>query len=269
MNCHLSDRFGDASARGYNQGFGSISGQFIPAILRAARVGHGHRMLDVATGTGVAAAAAVELVGPSGRVTATDLSPSMMEQARERLGLVPNLSFAIEDGQSLTFPDEAFDAVVCAMGLMLFPDPARGLSEFRRVLRVGGWAAVSVNTTPERAFATRVDAIIARHAPERAATAARYFSIGTADRLRALFEAAGFQDVETFTEARQFPFASFLEYFRPIEEGQGPTGQAFVQLPAGIQDAVRSDTRRQVEGDAATGGPINVQVEILFGCGRR
>ena len=265
----MSDRFGDASARGYNQGFGSISGQFIPAILRAARVGRGHRILDVATGTGVAAAAAVELVGPSGQVTATDLSPAMMEQARERLGSMPNASFAVEDGQSLTFPDEAFDAVVRAMGLMLFPDPARGLAEFRRVLRIGGWAAVSVNTTPERAFATRVDAIIGRHAPDRAATAARYFSLGATGRLRALFEAAGFQDVETFTEVRRFPFASFREYFKPIEEGQGPTGQAFVQLSAGIQDAVRSNARRQLEGDAATGGPIDVEVETLFGCGRR
>ncbi|MGA3002061.1 MAG: class I SAM-dependent methyltransferase [Acetobacteraceae bacterium] len=265
----MDDRFGGASARGYNQGFGSISGEFIPAILRAARVSLGHRMLDVATGTGVAAAAAVDVVGPTGHVTATDLSPAMLDQARERLGSVPNVSFMVEDGQSLTFPDGEFDALVCAMGLMLFPDPVRGLSEFRRVLRAGGWAAVSVNTTPERAFATRVDAIIGRHAPERAAMAGRYFSLGAAQLLRPLFEAAGFQDVEIFTEIRHFPFSSFVEYFRPIEEGQGPTGQAFAQLPASIQEAVRIDTRRQLEGDAAIGGPINVEVEILFGCGRR
>jgi hypothetical protein len=47
------------------------------------------------------------------------------------------------------------------MGLKLFPDPVRGLSEFRGVLREGGWASVSVNTVPQRAFTTRADAISA------------------------------------------------------------------------------------------------------------
>src|SRR5579864_6373108 len=140
----MSDRFGGASAAGYDRGFGSISGQFIPGLLRAARVGSGQRVLDIATGTGVAAEAAAEAVGPSGAVVATDLSPDMLERARERLAAMPNVALAIEDGQSLTFPDEQFDAVLCAMGLMLFPDPSRGLSEFRRVLREGRWAAVSV-----------------------------------------------------------------------------------------------------------------------------
>lgn len=265
----MSDRFGGASAAGYDRGFGSISGQFIPGLLRAARVGPGHRVLDVATGTAAAAEAAVHAIGPSGALIATDLSPAMLERARERLGAMPNVSIAIEDGQSLTFPDEQFDAVLCAMGLMLFPDPARGLAEFHRVLRDGGWAAVSVNTVPERAFATRVDAIIGRHAPERAATGACYFSLGNAALLSSLFKAAGFRDIETFTEARRYPFSSFASYFKPIEEGQGPTGQAYATLPTEIQQRVREDARRQLEGDAAAGGPVEVEVELLFGCGRR
>jgi ubiquinone/menaquinone biosynthesis C-methylase UbiE len=107
-------------------------------------VGPRHRVLDVATGTGVAAEAAIEAVGRSGAVVATDLSPAMLEKARGRLSEKLNVSLAVEDGQSLTFPDQQFDAVLCAMGLMLFPDPARGLSEFRCVVREGRWAAVSV-----------------------------------------------------------------------------------------------------------------------------
>ena len=197
----MGERFGAASAGGYDRGFGHVSREFIPALLRAARLAPGQQVLDVATGTGMAAGASVEAVGPSGHVVATDLFPAMLEKARERLGHLPNVSLALADGQALTLPDESFDAVLCAMGLMLFPDPARGLAEFRRVLRFGGWAAASVNTTPERAFATRVDAVIGRHAPERAATAARYFSLGDAGRLRSLFAAAGFREVETFTEA--------------------------------------------------------------------
>jgi ubiquinone/menaquinone biosynthesis C-methylase UbiE len=265
----VSERFGRASADGYDRGFGSVSGQFVPALLRAARVSPGQAVLDIATGTGAAAEAAAAAVGPSGRVVATDLSAAMLEKARVRLGALPNVSFAREDGQALTFADSEFDAVLCAMGLMLFPDPGRGLSEFHRVLRRSGWAAVSVNTTPERAFATRIDAVIAGHVPELAATADRYFSLRDARRLRSLFEVAGFKDMETTTEVRHFPFGSFAEYFSPVEAGEGPTGQAFIALPADIRRTVREEVRRQLEGDANRRAPIQVEVELLFGCGRK
>jgi SAM-dependent methyltransferase len=155
------------------------------------------------------------------------------------------------------------------MGLMLFPDPGHGLSEFRRVLRDGGRAAVSVNTIPERSFATRIDAVIGRHVPDMAATAERYFSLGDARRLGSLFEAAGFREVETATVARRFSFPSFAAYFAPVDTGQGPTGQAFSALPAEVRCAVREDVRRQLEGDTGRGGPIEVDVELLFGSGRK
>jgi ubiquinone/menaquinone biosynthesis C-methylase UbiE len=265
----MSDRFSGASAAGYDRGFGSISGQFIPALLRAARVGPAYKVLDVATGTGIAAEAAIKTIGPSGSLVATDLSPAMLERARERLALRPNVSFAVEDGQSLNFPDSEFDAVLCAMGLMLFPSPSCGLSEFRRVLREDGWAAVSVAIVPGRAFHTRVDAIIAKHVPEHTVTSARYFSLGKPELLRSLFTEAGFRDVETFTEVRRYLFSSFATYFKPIEDGQGPTGQAYVALPVDIQQAVRENARQQLECKTSPGGPVEVEVELLFGCGRR
>jgi ubiquinone/menaquinone biosynthesis C-methylase UbiE len=265
----MSKRFDAAGSAGYHRGFGSISGEFIPDLLRAARVSVGQRVLDVATGTGVAAEAAVRAVGPSGAVVATDLSPAMLEQARARIGALPNVSLSVENGQAMTFPDGQFDAVLCAMGLMFFPDPASGLSEFHRVLRADGWAAVSVNTVPERAFVTRVDAIIDRHAPERTASSARYFSLGKPGLLRDLLAAAGFRDVETFTQARRYTFSSFAAYFQPIEDGEGPTGLAYVAQPTEIQQLVREETRRQLEGNRATGEPVEVEVELLYGCGRR
>ena len=218
---------------------------------------------------GIAAEAAIRAIGPSGSLVATDLSPAMLERARERLALRQNVSFAVDDGQSLNFPDSEFDAVLCAMALMLFPSPGRGLSEFRRVLRRDGWAAVSVATVPERAFHTRVDAIIAKHVPDHSVTSARYFSLGNPELLRSLFTAAGFRDVETFTEVRCFPFGSFAAYFKPIEEGQGPTGRAYVALPADILQAVRENARQQLERKTRPGGPIEVEVELLFCCGRR
>jgi ubiquinone/menaquinone biosynthesis C-methylase UbiE len=100
------------------------------------------RVLDIAAGTGLSAEAALFAVGPTGHVTAADVSPAMAEKARERLSEACNASVLAEDAQALSFSDETFDAVACNLGLMFFPEPVRGLSEFRRVLRPGGWTAV-------------------------------------------------------------------------------------------------------------------------------
>jgi ubiquinone/menaquinone biosynthesis C-methylase UbiE len=104
--------------------------------LRVADVTPGMRVLDIATGTGLSAAA-LTAVGPTGHVTAADVSPAMAGKARERLGNAPNASVFVEDGQALSFANCGFDAVLCNLGLIFFPDPVRGLSEFRRVLSRG------------------------------------------------------------------------------------------------------------------------------------
>ena len=73
----MSERFHfEAGAAGYDRGFGSVSPKFIPALLRAAKLTAGQRVLDVATGSGLAAQAACGIVGPSGHVVATDISSS-------------------------------------------------------------------------------------------------------------------------------------------------------------------------------------------------
>jgi ubiquinone/menaquinone biosynthesis C-methylase UbiE len=138
-------------------------------------------------------------------VVAADISLPMLEWAKERLGGLPSMSTAVEDAQALSVPEASFDAVLCSLGLMLVPDPARGLAEFRRVLRPRGRAAVSVETTPERSFTTRTNTAIGRHVPSRAAAAARYHSLGDPGRLRALFKAAGFSEIEAGTETRRYP----------------------------------------------------------------
>jgi len=259
-------QFRESAAAGYDRAVGHMTRQLLPQLLRAARLAPGQRVLDIATGTGIAAEAAAQAVGPSGHVVAADVSSAMVERARERLGRLPNVAFAVEDGQALTFPDQGFDAVLCNMGLMYFPDPARGLAEFRRVLRPGGRAVVSNNTTPERSLISRVLVIIGRHVPAKAAEAARLFSLGDEARLRALFGAAGFGAVECATETLHIGFPSFDAYFGGVEQGAGNVGQEYMALPEEVRRAVREEARRDV-GD--TGGSVEVVVEAKIGSGLR
>jgi tRNA A58 N-methylase Trm61 len=84
----MSERFHfDAGAAGYDRGFGSVSPKFIPALLRTAKLTAGQQVLDVATGSGLAAQAACGIVGPSGHVVATDISAPILDQARPTCGV--------------------------------------------------------------------------------------------------------------------------------------------------------------------------------------
>jgi ubiquinone/menaquinone biosynthesis C-methylase UbiE len=256
----------DEAASAYDQAVAHVSTHFLPFLLRAARLEPGQRVLDVATGTGLAAETVLGVVGPGGHVTAADVSEAMADRARRRLAGLPNASVVVADGQSLSFEDGTFDAVVCSLGLMFFPDPARGLSQFHRVLRPGGRAAVSVNTTPERSYNGRINVIIARRAASLVESAARTFSLGEAGRLSSLFEGAGFRDVQTTTKAHRFVLPSFEAFFGPFERGGGSSGQAYLTLPEAERRAVREEVKRNL-GD--TGGPIGIDVELRFASGRR
>lgn len=254
------------AADGYDGAFAQVTTHFAPCLLRAAQLEPGMRILDIATGTGLVAEAALDVIGSGGHVTAADLSPAMADKARARLGNSQNASVAVEDGQALSYPGESFDAVVCSLGLMFFPEPQRGLAEFHRVLRRGGRAAVSVNTVPGRSYNTRINLAISRYLPSLAEAAARVFSLGDEMKLRSLFEAAEFRDVEITTQTRVFTLPSFDAYFAPFEQGAGSPGQAFISLPEAARRAVRDELRRDL-GD--TGGAIEVEVEYRFASGQR
>ena len=258
--------FKDAAAAEYDRAFAHVTAYFMPFLLRAAHVAPGMRVLDIATGTGLSAAAALAAVGPTGHVAAADVSPAMAEKARERLGNAPNTSVSVEDGQALSFADSSFDVVLCNLGLMFFPDPARGLSEFRRVLRPGGRVAVSVNTVVECSYNHQINEMIARHMPSLAEAVARTFALGEASRLRSVFDQAGLTDFETDTVKHTFVLPSFDAYYGPFERGGASTGQALAALPVEIRRAVREEVRRDL---ADTGGPVEAVAEYRIASARR
>jgi ubiquinone/menaquinone biosynthesis C-methylase UbiE len=254
---------------GFDRTFGLRMREFVPSLVRLARAAPGNRVLDIATGTGNAAEAAVAAVGPSGHVTAADDTPAMIEQARKRLGSLPNITFAIERAAALTFADASFDVVLCSMALMIFPDRQRALSGFHRVMRDGGRLSVSINTRPERSLTGAVRMAVAPHVPPIAEAMTHHHSLNSADRLRALLEGAGFRSVETVTETRKFPFPSFDAYFEPFEQGGGPWGAAYVKLPPDARSAVREDVQRILAGNTRADGELVIEADILFGCGTK
>jgi ubiquinone/menaquinone biosynthesis C-methylase UbiE len=85
-----------------NEGVGCMTKQVVPGLLRMADLTSGLHVLDIAAGTGLASEAAAAAVGPSGHVTAADISPAMLEQARKRLFGLAQVALDVQDGTALT-----------------------------------------------------------------------------------------------------------------------------------------------------------------------
>lgn len=93
------------------------------------------RILEVACGTGQN----IPLFAAGSQITAVDLSPKMLEVARENMtkhGL--NVNFAVMDAEKLEFPDGSFDTVVSTLSTCTFPNPVKALQEIKRVCRPNG-----------------------------------------------------------------------------------------------------------------------------------
>jgi len=251
----------------YERYIGRWSRLFVPTLLNAAEIRDGDRVLDVATGTGEAAQLALERVGKSGLVVGADISSAMLNEARARLRS-SNFLPAVSDGQSLGFPDATFDAVICQLGLMFFPKPARGLAEFRRVLRSGRRAAVCVISLASRAPMWGILAeTLSDYLPEHAKTLNLSFSLADAAQLELLFRAAGFSGTRVTREVRRDVIPSFDEYWAPIESGTGSLPHAYLALPEPSRRAVQAKVRELLVRFESN-GRLELSVEMLIASGQ-
>jgi SAM-dependent methyltransferase len=224
-------------------------------------------VLDVSTGTGEAALMTLPIVGTSGFVIGADISPAMLEGARNRLN-EPSFWPVAADGQALPFGDVSFDCVICQLGLQFFPNPAHGLVEFRRVLRSGGRVAICVISTPDKApmWGILADAL-GRLVPALQSILYLSFSLGDPARLEDLLTGAGFRDVSVEREIREDITESFDEYWDPIEAGIGSIPQSYLTLSDVDRRSVREEVRARLS-QFESNGKLLMSVEMLIGRGR-
>jgi SAM-dependent methyltransferase len=136
----------------YAASFGAATREFCDALLDAAGVGVGTRMLDLACGPGLVAGIAA---ARGAFVCGVDFSAAMLAEAR--VGH-PSVEFVEGDAEAVPLPDARFDAVVSNFGLHHVPRPELALAEARRVLRPGGrvaftfWAGHAENTAWKLVF---------------------------------------------------------------------------------------------------------------------
>ena len=181
--------------------------QWAPRVVEAAQIRSGHRVLDVACGTGIVAREAASRLGDEESVTGLDASGGMLAVAER---LAPAINWQQGVAESLPFEDESFDAVVSQFGLMFFEDRPKALAEMMRVLAPGGWMAVAVWESLENSQAYPAEvALLEEIAGPRAADALRApFVLGDRQELTTLFAGAGVVSVEIATHRGTARFPS-------------------------------------------------------------
>ncbi|MEO8123347.1 MAG: class I SAM-dependent methyltransferase [Burkholderiales bacterium] len=222
------------------------------AMIAMAGVVEGSRVLDVAAGAGDQTLDLAERVGPSGSVVATDLSPVIVALAQERARRAgfDHVECRVADGEDLRVVPASFDAVVCRLGLMLFPAPLQALREMHHALRPGGRLCTIVFSRPERnPCVTILMATALRHAglPARDPEApGSLFSLGRPGRIDGLFHEAGFQDVATTAVDAVFHRPSVDDYIDFVRSSASPILQILAGLSEPAAAAAWNDIRAQL-----------------------
>jgi SAM-dependent methyltransferase len=244
------------------------------AMIAMAGITRGTRVLDVAAGAGDQTLDIAERVGPSGAVLAVDLSPAIVALAQERARRAgfQHVQCRVADGEDLGVDAASFDAAVCRLGLMLFPDPERGLREMHRALRPGGQVCTVVFSAPARNPCIRLlMATALRHAglpaPDPHAPGS-LFSLSAPGRVDALFRDAGFDDVATTAMDAVFRMPSVDDYLAFVRSSASPILQILAGLEPAKAEAAWDDIRAQLHAFDTTAGWEGPN-ELLITAGRR
>ena len=180
------------------------TGPWADALVDAARVNSGQRVIDVACGTGVVARAAAQLVGDAGEVVGLDVNAGMLEVARG----VPTeeaatLRWHEADVGDTGLDSEYFDVVVSQQGLQYFPDRPRAFAELRRVLKPGGHLMLSVWKEHSAFTRALADAAGQYISPQAGSQLESQRTAPPTDEILEQLVAAGFRDASIEEQQRE------------------------------------------------------------------
>lgn len=266
----------DALAEKWDSWASVVDSWFEPAtkvLLEMVRLKPGDRVLELAAGSGGLTLHLARVVGPEGRVIATDVGPNMVRllARNARVAGLSNVVARVMDGEN---PDKSWasmDVVVCRQGFMFFTDPAAALQRLIRTLRPAGTLGLTVFSTPDRnEFMATALSILSRwsrppDAPAPPTSGPGPFSLGAPGLLESMARASGFTDVEARTVSSPLRLASLAELLRFYHD---ILGDLVEELPPEIQRKAWDEVARACRtyaGADSDGAPC----EILVVTGRR
>ncbi|MEO1621678.1 MAG: methyltransferase domain-containing protein [Cyanobacteria bacterium J06632_3] len=183
----------------HRRGDSAFHKAFASRLVEIANLKKGDFVLDVATGTGLAAIAAAERVGPQGHVLGTDFAVGALQQARLKVAAstLKNISFKEVDVDEQILSESQFNAILCSSAMAYFTDIPTVLQRWYKGLKSGGLVAFSCFHENSPSAGVLFRKTIKRHGitipnPNQ--------PLGTPERCRQALQAAAFQDINIITE---------------------------------------------------------------------
>ncbi len=167
-------------------------------LVEYAQVSPGEWILDLATGTGMVALKAAQLVGAEGWVVGVDISTGMLEQARHKAKALSlsQLEFRLADAEALDFPINYFDRIFCASAFIWMSDLNAALRHWYPFLKPGGM--IGIHAFADTAF---VGGVVAQRIAEKYGISyAMSKPTGTIEKCDRLLQRAGFEAIEIKVE---------------------------------------------------------------------
>jgi SAM-dependent methyltransferase len=256
----------DRIAETYAEHFSPLTSLALEPLLDAARISAGKRLLDVATGPGVAAAAAL---ARGAQVTGVDVSSGMIALAGTAHTAV---TFQVAEVMALPFADGAFDTVICNFALGHFPEPEAALAECVRVLVAGGTLAFSWWDHPAR---QRVQGLFREAIAELGLSPPASVPQGH-DTLRysdpkpfaALLRNAGLADVAVVEHRTKHLMLDVETLWRAGIGGMAVTASAITTQDTATQDRAREAIARRAEAYRSPEG-LEIPIAFLIGSGQK
>ena len=241
--------------------YGAVAALIHPiseALVQAADLSAGSRVLDVATGTGNAAIAAARCLC---EVVAVDYVPDLMDRGRARADAEHlRIKFREADAEKLPCDDGEYDAVLSVVGVMFAPNQEDAAAEMIRVVRPGGTIALA-NWTPG-GFIGRMFVVMGRHLPPPAGVAPppRW---GLPEHLELLF-GAGAARISTTPRDFMLRYRSAAHFVDVFRTWYGPVHKAFAALSAEGQARLDADLHQLIaEFNEGGDGTMVVPAEYL------
>ena len=245
----LAENF-DARSLDYNTT--NFHGRLAERVVALARPQPGDAVLDIATGTGLAALAAARLVGGGGRVVGVDLSSGMLAGAKKAVEAAgaKNVELVHADAEEKTFPAASFDVVLCVSSLPYFSDIPAALKTWHGYLKSGGRVAFNCWSAGSYVTGSLVRAVAARHGIVMPVTGEE---VGSPDHCRAVLLASGFVDPKVVVDSSGGHFVPMNQVERawdgwvrnPVFHPRDPDAAANL---LGLRDEYLTEARRRATG---------------------
>ena len=262
-------RYGwDAAVAHYHTGWEAQLRTAHNRLLAMTEPNLGQRIIETACGSGLVTIRLAEAVGPKGYVLATDLSQGMIDDLQMHLdgNSLTNIEAKRMPAEKLDVPDGAFDAAICALGLMYTPDPAAAVVEMARSVAPGGLIATTVwGERKNCGWADVFPIVDARVASE---VCPMFFGTGSPKALIQLFKKAGLKHVEEHRQIEKLTFRSEADVVDAVLLG-GPVALAVKRFDKHTWQEVRQEFLSSVAEYKCSDGSYRIEGEFVTARGFR